>query len=183
VAQYGRIAEGCGHRLEAGTRGHARWCSSACRQAAYRRRINPELRARGDRRDRPRLAVLDGGSALDARLQNRRPSARPDVVPATSPRRPTGDEPTIPPHAHSGRLCAVCMSSRHLEVRVAPRARRSAELLAHEIRKARGDTGRPVELPSHGRDVLERSRVAAARGAEVAELTARTLELARTAAG
>jgi hypothetical protein len=226
-----RIAKGCGHILEAGVRTDARWCSPACRQSAYRRRVNPELRPR---HARPRLLP---GRSVDASAPERdHRESSPAVVrlePDRIARSRAGARSTLPPHLHRGRLCAVCTTAAHLEVRVT--GRKSPELLAGEMRRAGGDygpamdagysyrhalriragwrgagrtgapvpydsrgyhngypvgrspeqlaryTGRPVPRPSHGRDVLAKSRVALLRGAELASLAARLLELSRAA--
>jgi len=133
-----RRAAGCGHEVPEGTRRHARYCSQACRQAAYRRRVAPGLTPRGWRalEASTGLRVLPARSADPA--QNPR-SAPPtvrlelDPVGAAPPRSPAV------PHVHTGRLCPVCTVARHLELRVP--GRRSPELIAQEMRREGGELG------------------------------------------
>jgi hypothetical protein len=134
----------CGHPLPRGARAHARYCSSSCRQAAYRRRLDPDLRPRGARAGRAgqpagSLRVIPGGAGSAASEQNR--ALSPATV--SSPR--STDRDVIPLHAHSGRLCAVCMTHRHERIRVAPRARASAEILAAAMRREGGDIGPAID--------------------------------------
>jgi hypothetical protein len=125
-AELIRLAR-CGHALPAGSRRHARWCSNACRQSAYRaRRAGPaEPVARVDER------VENHGSGSRARRAHR--SAPPVAVPRS------GAHAVEVPHEHSPRLCAVCMEARTIELRRAPRARVNAELVARRIRADGGD--------------------------------------------
>ena len=118
-----RLAPGCRHALPAGARADSRYCSPACRQLAYRRRHGVLGRPTVDNR-------VDAGSTIEAgttgtghppRVEQR--AATPSVVP-------------IPEHVHSpsARLCVECVTSRHAQLQPAPRARVSAELVAHVIR-------------------------------------------------
>jgi len=125
-----RLAPGCRHALPAGARADSRYCSPACRQAAYRRRIDPQLTPRGARRSPAVDNRVDAGPTIEAgtpgtghppRVEQR--AATPSVV-------------SIPGHVHSpsARLCVECVTSRHAQLQPAPRARVSAELVAHVIR-------------------------------------------------
>lgn len=119
----------CFEALPAGTLARARYCSSPCRQAAYRRRAAglPELEA-------PALSVgptpyVDDGAQNRKSLRTRSP--RPTVAARLSV--------VSTDHDHSPRLCAHCTQERYLEIRPAPRARVSAELVAARIRRAHGN--------------------------------------------
>lgn len=137
--------KGCGHQLPRGARAHALYCSPACRQAAYRRRVNPELVARGARRleARTELRILEGGVGTVDALPS--PSEiRRSLGFAPEPSRLTREpRSTDTVHACTGRVCAVCTTERFLEIRVPTRARirRSPELVAEAMRAEGGDLG------------------------------------------
>lgn len=114
----------CLGELPAGARRDARYCSSACRQSAYRQR------AAG-------LGAVD--KSVDAPAQNRESQyhrARRTPTPIVAR---VSAVPAVDDHDHSPRLCAVCSERRYLEIRRAPRARVTAELVAGAIRAAGGD--------------------------------------------
>jgi len=116
----------CGHALPAGSRRHARWCSNACRQRAYRRGpVGPAPLGSVDERAQ--------NPESDPRARRARRTATPVAL------RPAGAHVVASPHDHSPRLCAVCMAARALELRRAPRARVNAELVARRIRADGGD--------------------------------------------
>ena len=120
----------CGNPLPTCARPDAAWCSAACRQAAFRAR----RAGRPVAKLAPSLGRISAASApivdipLARRAQDReslraraepRPIARLAVVPAV--------------HEHSPRLCVTCTTERYLELRPAPRAKVSAELVARLI--------------------------------------------------
>lgn len=134
-----RNARACGHPLPETARRDARYCSPACRQAAYRERHGATPRGRRA----PALVVVDGTGRLGAGhvAENQESDPPTPGFPPPLESEPTGARavPAVPAdHAHNGRLCAACMSARHAELRRAPRARRSAEPIAATIRRDRG---------------------------------------------
>ena len=115
----------CANPLPAGARSDALWCSGACRVAA--------LRAR--RAGRPVAAIAPAVgriSRVDDPAQNHESQSRARRTP-----RPIAASlavvPAVDDHEHSPRLCATCTSRRFLELRPAPRARVSAELVPRLI--------------------------------------------------
>ena len=127
-----RIAR-CGHALPAGARAHARWCSDSCRQRAYR--------VRAGQRSTPAVEpLLMGSGGVDERAQNRESErARRHARPIVARPGAQGAHAVDAPHDHSPRLCPTCMQARALELRRAPRARVTAELVARRIAADDGD--------------------------------------------
>jgi hypothetical protein len=117
----------CADPLPAGARSDARYCSNRCRQAADRaKRAGRPIAAIA-----PVLGRISGAGAVDSRAQNRE-SLRARAEPRPIARRAIAAVP-VDDHAHSPRLCATCTERRYLELRPAPRARVSAELVARLI--------------------------------------------------
>ena len=117
----------CGDELLAGTRRHAAYCSSACRQAAYRRRAAGlpagEIVGLADRLADPARWAGQARDNVGSRAHER------------PIRRARGSlSIDVPEHDHSPRLCATCVAAKHEILRAAPRARISAELVARRIR-------------------------------------------------
>lgn len=130
-----RNARRCGHPIPAGARRDAAYCSNACRQRAYR------ARRAGAVVELP-LPSVSRQALLDTRAENRKPARSAARSSARSEPRVL---PELPPHDHSPRLCAVCISARHAQLRAAPRARVNATAVAETIRSSGGDVWPAVQ--------------------------------------
>ena len=127
-SRAGRRCRKCGDPLPAGARRDARYCGNACRQADFRRRrhigASDELA--------PVLGRPGPSESIDSSAQNHESiRARRILRPVAAV---VSAVPVVDDHEHSPRLCAVCTERRYLEIRPAPRARVSAELVAARIR-------------------------------------------------
>lgn len=119
----------------------ALYCGATCRVAAHRAELAgapvAELRAAasvaGDAVARPAADDLGSGLTAPVAADGARLAVLPD---------PVRD------HDHNPRLCATCVARAHAELRPAPRATVSAELVADTIRRHGGDVWHAVN--EHG---------------------------------
>ena len=121
------ICARCGGPIPPGARRDARYCSSPCRQAAYRRRATGQPAGELVALPRQLSTVAPAYAAPSTRAHARRVAARIEPVSIAAA-----------DHDHSSRLCAVCMTRRHESIRRARHGRVSAEIVAQRIRRDRG---------------------------------------------